>query len=251
MTPAYPARKRPIPAAALARAAALVAMMTALSGCYTTREKVASAPPPPPPNEYNLRHPISIQEKDRTVTLFVGSKRGGLTPSQRADVIAFSQAWKRDATGGVVIEIPAGTPNERAAADSVQEIQAILAGAGVPAGGVLVRPYTPEPGKLAVMRLNYPKMTAEAGPCGVWPEDLGPSLKGSYLENRPYYNFGCASQRNLAAMVENPGDLVQPRGETPAYTGRRTIVLDKYRKGEATATINPDANKAKISDVGK
>ena len=52
-------------------------------------------------------------------------------------------------------------------------------------------------------------------------------------------------------MVDNPADLVQPRGEMPSYTARRTTVLDKYRKGESTATVYPDANKGKISDVGK
>jgi pilus assembly protein CpaD len=71
------------------------------------------------------------------------------------------------------------------------------------------------------------------------------------VENRPYYNLGCATQRNLASMVDNPADLVQPRGEQPAYTGRRTVVLEKYRKGEPTATIDPNASIGKISDVGK
>ena len=52
-------------------------------------------------------------------------------------------------------------------------------------------------------------------------------------------------------MVENPADLVQPRGEVPPYTGRRTTVLDKYHRGEGTATTYPDADKGKISDVGK
>ena len=52
-------------------------------------------------------------------------------------------------------------------------------------------------------------------------------------------------------MVDNPADLVQPRGETPSYTGRRTTVLDKYRKGESPATVYPDADKGKISDVGQ
>jgi pilus assembly protein CpaD len=37
----------------------------------------------------------------------------------------------------------------------------------------------------------------------------------------------------------------------PAYTGRRTTVLDKYHRGESTATTYPDADKGKISDVGK
>jgi pilus assembly protein CpaD len=33
--------------------------------------------------------------------------------------------------------------------------------------------------------------------------------------------------------------------------GRRSTVLDKYRKGESTATVYPDASKGKISDVGQ
>ena len=51
-------------------------------------------------------------------------------------------------------------------------------------------------------------------------------------------------------MVENKADLVQPRGEAPAYTARRSVTLDKYRKGESTATTYPNANQGKISDVG-
>ena len=59
-------------------------------------------------------------------------------------------------------------------------------------------------------------MVAEAGPCGLWPDDLGPDNNPDHFENREYYNFGCATQRNLAAMVDQPADLVQPRAETPA-----------------------------------
>jgi pilus assembly protein CpaD len=55
----------------------------------------------------------------------------------------------------------------------------------------------------------------------------------------------------MAAMVENPSDLVQPRPETPAYTPRRTTAFDKYRKGSSTATTYPESDKAKLSDTGK
>lgn len=247
---AYPADDRRRLTAAVARAAAFAVMAMALGGCYTSRETTAAVPEPP--NDYRLRHPIAIQDRERTVVVFVGNNRGGLTPAQRADVLAFAQAWKRESTGGIVIEVPAGTPNERAAADSLHEIQSILTAADLPPNGVAVRSYRPaNPGQLATIKLNYPKIAAEAGPCGTWPDDLGASMSPNYIENRPYFNHGCASQRNLAAMVENPADLVQPRGETPAYTGRRTVVLDKYRKGESTATVYPDASAGKISDVGK
>jgi len=38
--------------------------------------------------------------------------------------------------------------------------------------------------------------------------------------------------QHLAAMVDNPADLVQPRPESPAYTARRTAGFEKYRKGD-------------------
>jgi pilus assembly protein CpaD len=105
---------------------------------------------------------------------------------------------------------------------------------------------------MAAIRLNYPRMTAVVGPCGLWPEDLGPSIHDkSYLDNKSWYNLGCAQQRNMAAMVDNPADFVQPRSETPAYPVRRTEGFEKYRKGNTTTTLYPEADKAKLSDTGK
>ncbi len=72
-----------------------------------------------------------------------------------------------------------------------------------------------------------------------------------YFENQPYWNLGCAIQRNLAAQVADPADLMQPRGETPAYAMRRTTVVEKYRQGQATATGYPAADTSKISNVGQ
>jgi pilus assembly protein CpaD len=104
---------------------------------------------------------------------------------------------------------------------------------------------------LAVITVNYPQLAAQAGPCGEWPDDLGPSADRKHFENIQYWNFGCATQRNLAAMVANPADLVQPRAEGPIHAARRSTVLDKYRKGESPATVYPDATKGAISDLGK
>jgi pilus assembly protein CpaD len=105
---------------------------------------------------------------------------------------------------------------------------------------------------MAAIRLSYPKMSATAGPCGLWPDDLGPTIKNkNWFDNKPDWNFGCAYQRNMAAMVDNPADLVQPRSETPSYTARRTAFFDKYRKGTSTAITYPEADKAKLSDTGK
>jgi pilus assembly protein CpaD len=235
---------------ALRIAGALVGAAVALGACTHTDEVATTASVP---EDYRLRHPIAIQEAERSVVIFVGRARGGLSAEQRADVTGLAQTWLHEGTGTIIADVPNGTPNARPAADAFREVQALLSAAGVPPRGITVRHYHPEdPRQLATIRLNYPKISAVAGPCGLWPEDLGPSIKDkSYFENKSYYNFGCAYQRNMAAMVDNPADLVQPRPETPAYTTRRTEGFDKYRKGNTTATSYPESDKAKLSDTGK
>jgi pilus assembly protein CpaD len=235
----------------LRTAGALIGLAVALSGCMHTAEEAATTASIP--EDYRLRHPIAIEEATKSIVVFVGQGRGGLSAEQRADVIGLAQTWLHEATGAIDADVPVGTPNARMAADSMREIHALLAAAGVPPRGIVVRQYHPEsPRHMAAIRLSYPKISAEAGPCGLWPEDLGPSVKNKgYLENKSYYNFGCAYQRNMAAMIDNPSDLVQARAETPSYTMRRSEAFEKYRKGVSTTTTYPEADKAKLSDAGK
>jgi pilus assembly protein CpaD len=231
-------------------AGALVGLAVVLGACTHTDEVATTAGIP---DDYRLRHPIAIQEANSSIVIFVGQARGGLSASQRADVMGLAKTWLHEATGAIVADLPVDTPNARAAADSLREIHSLLAAAGVPPRGIVVHRYHPEdPRQMAAVRLSYPKISAVAGPCGLWPEDLGPSLKNkSYFENKEYYNFGCAYQRNMAAMIDNPADLVQPQSETAAYTARRTEGFEKYRKGTVTSTSYPESDKAKLSDTGK
>jgi pilus assembly protein CpaD len=229
---------------------ALAALSAALGGCWAASPEVVTASVP---NDYRQRHPIAVQEGNHSIVVFVGAGRGGLSAPQRADVLGFAESWVREGTGGVVVDVPVNTPNARAAASAAREIRNTLSVAGVPSSAIHLRRYSPDdPERFATVRLTYPKIKAVAGPCGLWPADLGPSIDNpGYNENKQYYNFGCATQRNLAAMVDNPADLEQPRPESPAYTTRRTTSFDKYRKGVSTTTIYPESEKAKLSDTGK
>ncbi|MGH6777170.1 MAG: CpaD family pilus assembly protein [Bradyrhizobium sp.] len=226
------------------------ALSLALGACTTTSQDAVTASAP---DDYRLRHPIAIEEANHSMVVFIGRARGGLSASQRADVIGLARTWRREATGAIVADVPVDTPNARAAASAFREIRSILVGGGVPSRGIILHQYHPDdPHFLPPIRLSYPRVEAVAGPCGLWPDDLGPStLDTAYEANKPYYNFGCATQRNLAAMVDNPADLVQPRAETPPYTARRTEAFEKYRKGVSTATSYPETEAAKLSDTGK
>jgi len=231
------------------RAATIITVSLFVCACNTDQQVVAGAPDVP--QDYRQRHPITITEADHTLEVFVGSNRGELNATQRAEVLAFAQTWKREATGGVVVDLPVGTSNERTAAEAMRTIRSILAATGVPPDGIVVRGYHPPTSALATIRISYPRIQAQAGPCGLWPADIGPSMNRDYFENQPVWNQGCSTQRNLAAMVDNPADLVQPRSETPPYEMRRTAVVDKYRSGTTSATQGQTSAEAKISELGK
>jgi pilus assembly protein CpaD len=228
-----------------ARGLLIAGLAAAVAGCQTTANDTTGGIP----ETYRERHPIALKDGKKSLVLFVGAGRGGLSAMQSAEVLAFAQSWKRDATGGVTIDRPVGGANERAASDTLKEALSIIVQSGVPNSGIGIRPYQAGD-RNATLRLTYPLTVAEAGPCGLWPDDLGPSNDPKHFENRQYYNFGCAQQRNLAAMVANPADLVQPRAETAPYQAKRTFGTEKWRKGESPATVYTD-QKGAISDLGK
>src|SRR5665213_2778801 len=122
-------------------AGALVGLAVVLGACTHTDEVVNTASVP---DDYRLRHPIAIQEADRSVVIFIGHARGGLSAEQRADVMGLAQTWLHEATGAIHADLPVDTPNARAAADSMREIQSLLAAAGVPPRGLVVHRYHPE-----------------------------------------------------------------------------------------------------------
>jgi pilus assembly protein CpaD len=207
--------------------------------------------------DYRDRHPIRLVDGQRAVQILVGSGRAGLTATQRAQVASLGSDWRHEGTGYVVIETPAGAINSAAAKATVREIRSLLNFAGVPPQATVLRNYQQAYREdLGAIRVTYTKIQAVAGPCGQWPDNLGPGLIGNERyplhesENVPYWNFGCATQHNLAAAVANPEDLVQPRPETQPYASRRQTVVDKYRQGQDPSTVYTTNTGAKVSTVG-
>src|ERR1041384_5289413 len=128
---------------ALRLGAALAGLSLALGACTLTGGDVTTVGSVAP-NDYRLRHPIAIQEANHSIDVFVGNSRGGLSASQRSDVVGLAQVWLHEGTGAINADVPAGTPNARAAADTFREVRATLMAAGIPARGIIVRNYHPD-----------------------------------------------------------------------------------------------------------
>jgi pilus assembly protein CpaD len=80
------------------------------------------------------------------------------------------------------------------------------------------------------VEIGYMAYTAHVEACGQdWSKDWGDTA-----DNQPPPNFGCSVQHNLAAMVADPRDLVEPRQMDASDATRRATVAGHYEKGEVT-----------------
>ena len=184
------------------------------------------------------RHPILVSQQPHKISVRVARGARGLSPAQRATVIEFMAHAKSADAGNskLVINVPSGSANEIASMNAVADMRSILADAGFSESAVSIQPYFAEGDPQPPVRISYVRYVAEGPDCGRWPSNLAETSR-----NLNYENFGCAQQKNLAAMVANPADLLGPRTMTPANADRRDTTYSKYIKGDPSgADRGPD-----------
>lgn len=212
----------------------------------------ACAPPEPQftgsidTDGFHTRHPIVVEEGEETLDIPVGVQSNRLPQRLATAVEGFGREARRRGASGVVVMVPSGSANEVAARRIAQDVGAALVRGGVPSHAVERRAYPAiGPEDAAPIRVAYPRIVARVQhECGEWPASAG-----SDFGNKDYWNFGCASQANIAAMVDEPTDLVTPRQLGAPDATRRAVVLQAYRQGEKTKSKFdlPSTNASKVS----
>jgi pilus assembly protein CpaD len=185
------------------------------------------------PDDYRTRHPIMLAEGQSTMDIPVSSGDTRLTTAMKDNVKGFAQRFMATPAGVIQVQVPYGSYNAGAAQHMAGDVRRALAAEGIKPQRILMTSYSASPnGDAAPIRLSFVATKAMTSACGEWPEDLS----NDTLDNRNWYNFGCASQNNLAAQVANPTDLVAPRGMTPIDATQRANVISTYRGENAAAT---------------
>ncbi|CAD7029589.1 pilus assembly protein [Pseudorhizobium endolithicum] len=179
------------------------------------------------PDDYRTRHPITIGEAEKVIDIPIAAGDHGLTTGQREVIAGFAQEYLRASEGIIRIQTPQGALNSGAAAYAAGDIRRLLVRMGVPKNRILQTGFAADGyGASAPVRLSFVAITAQTAPCGEWPADMTLNT----VENKNYYNFGCASQRNLAAQIANPNDLLGPRRMTPPDAEQRGQAMQRYRE---------------------
>lgn len=176
------------------------------------------------PDDYRTRHPIVLQESEKTLDLPVSILTYRLSPQHRQVVEGFLADYGDGGPSVMTILVPEGSTNSSAAKGVAEDLARFLHKRGVPKGYVQILPYGASGEAAPPLRLAYGRLAATVAPCGRWPEDVLRTY-----ENRNYENFGCSYQNNLAAQVANPMDFLGPRKQTPIDAENRVGAIERYR----------------------
>lgn len=228
--------------AKLAQLAVAAAIAVSLGGCKTLEEgtRVAGWEITDPLQ----RHPILVSQQPETLNVAVPRNANGLSSSQRRDVLGFSRAARASDSGNtrLVISAPSGSANETAAIQTVHDIGALLKEEGFTESDINIEPFDAAGASSPPVRLSFLRYVAEGPECNNFQTNLAREPR-----NLAAPNFGCSSQKNLAAMVVNPADLLGPRNMDARPSERRLVTWDKYVKGETTGAQKSEDEKVDTS----
>ncbi len=181
--------------------------------------------------DYRERHPIVLTRANETMEIFTGRNGGRLDRRQAEDVRAFGQLYMEHGEGPLVAYLPSGGGQNVNA--GLSAIRASLAGGGA-SGRLQIAHYQAQAGEVSPIKLAFARLKATTPEkCGYDSHDITPTSWRQSNLNAPPHNLGCSYQRNLAAQIADPRDLVRPRQEGPVDVERRTTGIERIRDNDA------------------
>lgn len=184
----------------------------------------------PPPLSPTTRFSLQVEPGLDRIALAV--HEDGVSASQADALAALTSRFGADGAPQIRIEAPAS--GDVVTNDFAFRVKAALERAGAPGQLIQVVAYE-APDARAPVLVGFETVRAVVQQCGTEWGNLARTNN-----NETSANFGCSVTSNLAAQIANPRDIITPRGMTPADFGRRAVVFDNYRKGEATAAHQED-----------
>jgi len=214
------------------RTASIVALMLAASCASPVNDGGALS------SDGAVNHPIQVAPHFASIKLPFSVPQAGLLPDDAARLDGFVADYLSRGTGSISVSAPAGSDS----AAAIEYFAARLFSLGVPHSRILVGTHDGD----SRVEIGYIAYEAQADECGDWPKNLGDTAG-----NATSANFGCAVQKNIAAQIADPRDLVEPRQADGADAARRAVVIDNYEKGKVTAADKTPSQSGAVSDVNK
>lgn len=197
----------------------------------------------PTPTEAD-RHEPTAEAAVQRISIAVAPGQMELASADRAQLQAFANDYLRYGHGPLVLESSSGGPNSEASSILAADARRTLADAGV-SYAAIAGSTVDAGGESRPLLVSFNRFEARPPECApLWEQDLA-----HQSNNQPWASFGCATNFNLAAMVEDPADLNRPRDHAARDSERRDTVMDAYRAGDQTHADRSNDERITISNA--
>ena len=187
----------------------------------------------------------AIEVKTAPVEMKLAAHDSGLSANQAEALRAFVADWRQADGGEITVKSPEHGPDPASAYRTANDARDFLVAQGVMASQVRIQGYEAGGDDHAPVLVDFLRYLAKGPDCGRSWSNLA-----RVDDNREYPEFGCAVTANIAAQIGNPADLANPRASDPADSGRRELVIEKYRGGAITSTPKDPQADGTLSNVG-
>ena len=212
---------------------AILALASGLIACST--------PKPYAPPMVN-KNKIKIAESIERLELYTRPTGLELSARDQVAVGQFLQGYGSRGEGPLYINVPSSTAQGIGAQQAQNVIRQSLSQLGMSGAPVQTGQYQAAYGTPAPVVVSYRTLKTIPQDCRN-SDDLANSFA-----NQPYSSFGCYHTANIAAMVSDPRQFIEPYGSTPPDSQRRQVVYDKYIEGENPASAHPDRQEVNVDN---
>lgn len=194
-------------------------------------------------HDYRAHFPVGVSRHTAAATVARPAEGQGWSRSDAQSMDRLAQEHFRRGAGKVEVSVAA---RDEAGKDAAQAFgQAVAAQMALPAADVEVKVSVSASQTPDTALVEVPVWVADLPECGHYAWQPSPDF-----DNRTTANFGCAVQRNVGMMVQNPADLVRARDSSGRDGARAADVLDKYGRGVATGSAKEDTTGSTAASVG-
>lgn len=189
-------------------------------------------------------HPIKVAESVERLELY--ARPNGLELSKRDEyaVSNFLQAYAESGSGPIYINRPAAALHSPGVRQTNALIDRLMSQNGVRIGSAQSGTYHSRPGDPAPVVISYRTLKSVVHDCSRLSD-----LSVTY-SNGVSPEFGCFASANLAAMITDPRQLIEPYATQAPNAQRRQVVYDRYIEGSTTASERPEGQRQSSQDAG-
>jgi pilus assembly protein CpaD len=217
--------------------------LTALSAC-------SSMAPTNVPESYLQgtvldRNAISVEKKTEFLEVAIHPEASEISLADKAAISRFVAAYRDHGHGALIMSLPESSANPQLAVAAVAEARAIAYENGVQYEEIEGTHHGEGSLVSEPMILAFQSFEAIAPDC--------PSLAtidfADISSNNERSTLGCAVRSNLAAMIADPADLLGTRPLDKADPLRQSVILEKFRQGESTASTRTNQESGTVSQA--